>query len=697
MPKTLVLPSTVVFSLAAAFSPLQASDSIDNYLSLDLQELLSLEVTSVSKKKHKLGDSAAAIHVITNEDIRRSGVTSIPEALRLAPGILVARIDSNKWVVSSRGSGSQFANKLLVLIDGRTVYTPTYSGVYWEVQDVLLEDIDRIEVIRGPGATLWGANAVNGVINILTRSADRSQGSLVSVGAGDEEKAVVSLRQGFEFGDDDYGRVYAKFNARDSSYSSDLGGEAGDGWEKLQLGFRLDWNLGGGDGLTLQGDAYDADENQTLKNFYLDPSDPANQPPDPAHPFVIPYLEDNFGSTGYNLLLRWQRQTGADSSSLQVYFDHHDRQERVVGQRVDTLDIDFSQNLYLGERHDLVWGLGYRHINDRFNNTFRTTFYKRPETLELYNLYAQDRYTLRENLWLTAGVKWEHNDYTGLEIQPNLRLLWSPDERQSWWAAVSRAVHTPSRMEASSSILAYLLPPDPVDPNYPLPSPLRVEGNPDIKSEKLDAFELGYRIHPNDRLSLDATVFRYRYKDLLTFEQTGVQSFSVPDPYQPGQWIHLPTGIVYGNKRSATNHGAELSLDLQARENWRLKFNYSWLDLNPQVDSGSTDRFGDRVIEGSAPAYQWSLRSRFNIREDLFLDLWIYHVEKLMMSGYSQPWPIPAYNSFNLRLAGRSGRMEWSVSGFNLLRKRHAEFTAESIFVRSQVERSVLATLRWRF
>jgi len=515
----------------------------------------------------------------------------------------VARIDSNKWAISSRGFNGQFANKLLVLIDGRSVYTPTYAGVYWEVQDVLLEDIDRIEVIRGPGATIWGANAVNGVINIITRSAEKSQGTLVSVGAGDEEKAVVALRRGFAFGDGDFGRVYVKFNQRDSSYSSELETESGDDWEKAQAGFRMDLALSPRDSLILQGDYYQADENQILHDFILDPMDPANQPPDPQHPYVIPFVEDAFETRGYNLMMRWNREGGEVTTHLQVYVDHTERDEKVAYQEVDTLDIDFSQNL--------LWGFGYRYIDDSFNNTFRTIFHEDPEYPSLYNLFVQDEYAINDRLLFTAGIKWEHNEITGMETQPSLRLLWTPDETRTWWGAVSRAVHTPVRLGTASSIVAY--------------------------------------------------------------------------------------EMTYGNKRSATSQGLELSVDWQARENWRLKFNYSWLDIDPKLDADGTDQLGDRVIEGSAPDYQWSLRSQHNIRPDLSMDLWIYHVDELPFAGYSRPRPIPAYTSFNLRLAWRRNDMEFSVAGFNLLHDRHAEFASENILILAEVERSLLATLRWDF
>ncbi len=695
MPRNLFPLLYLVVLLTASHA--RAADPLDDYLSLDLQELLSLEVTSVARKKQRVNDSAAAIFVITRDDIRRSGVTSIPEALRLAPGIQVARIDANKWAISSRGFASQFANKLLVLIDGRSVYTPTYAGVYWEVQDVLLEDIDRIEVIRGPGSTIWGANAVNGVINIITRPAAESVGTLVGVGAGNEEQ-LVTLRHGFALDEGSAGRVYAKFNRRESSYSPDLNGEAGDDWDKTQMGFRIDLALSEQDSLTLQGDAYHANENQVLREFILDPADPANLPPDPQHPFLLPFLPDAFESEGYNLLMRWVRDEGDRQSSFQVYVDHSDRQEQVLRQRVDTFDIDFSQNLKLGRRNELVWGLGYRRIEDDFDDTFRTVFYQDPKIQELYNLFVQDEFAWREDLKLTAGIKWEHNDYTGSETQPSLRLLWAPDARHAWWLAASRAVRTPSRLETNSSIVTYQLPPDPADPvYYPFPGVLRVEGNPDVKSEILDALELGYRWHLDERISLDLALFHNRYSDLVTFEATGSLSFQVPNPLNPGEWFYPPNSLTYDNLRDATSQGAELSLDWQAHENWRLRANYSWLDLSADVDDSSTDAFGDTVLKGSSARYQWSLRSQHSITPELSMDLWIQHVDALSRSGFSRPRSIPAHTRFNLRMAWQKDDLELSLVAFNLLKDRHSEFGAENIFVYTDVERSVLATLRWDF
>ena len=443
--KTVVLVSTLLSSILLA-NPVQASGSMDNYLDLPLEDLLSMEVTSVSKKKQRLTEAAAAVFVITQEDIRRSGVTSIPEALRLAPGLQVAKIDANKWAISSRGFNTQFVNKLLVLIDGRSVYTPSYSGVYWDAQDTLLEDIDRIEVIRGPGATLWGANAVNGVINIITKQAGDTQGGLMVASAGNEEKVIAGLRYGAELNKNTHGRLYLKFNERDSSYAPGLDDEAGDDWKSLRGGFRIDSQPSDKDRWTVQGDVYEADENQTL-NLWRDPSDPSNLN------FAPFYLDantaDEIESSGWNLLTRWDHLLSNTSNiTLQLYYDHTKRAENFLLQEQDTLDIDFQHQLEVFGNHDLVWGLGYRHIEDEFSNTYIVAFLPDSGSSDLFSAFLQDEIELLpDRLRLTLGSKFEQNDFTGFEVQPSARLIWLPTERSTLWGSVSRAVRTPSRLE----------------------------------------------------------------------------------------------------------------------------------------------------------------------------------------------------------------------------------------------------------
>ncbi len=469
-------------ALFSAATPGMAEDLTD----LSLEELLDVEVTSVGKKAQALGDAAAAVYVISNDDIRRSGATSVPEALRMVPGLTVKRLDANKWAISARGFSGRFANKLLVLIDGRSVYTPSFSGVYWESEEVMLADIDRIEVIRGPGATLWGANAVNGVINIITKSAAATQGGLLVAAGGSEEQGGASLREGVESAPETFARLYAKYQDRDSLVTS-LGTDGRDEWEIAQGGFRVDSTLTAGDRVTLQGDFYHSNLRQQLLV------------PDPLAPptFSLP-VDDHLNATGWNLLGRWERAFSVTSDvSLQLYYDHAERNEYYVAQSTDILDLEFQQRTKPIERHDLVWGLGYRHIADQVESTPLLTVTRSTDQRGLWSAFIQDDIELlRDRLRLTLGSKFEHNDYTGFEIQPNLRLLWKPSERDTLWGAISRAVRTPSRPERTATVLTGILPTGASAP-YPSTIQLRTIGNDGFDAESLTAYELGFRTLPS--------------------------------------------------------------------------------------------------------------------------------------------------------------------------------------------------------
>jgi iron complex outermembrane receptor protein len=657
--------------------PAWAQESIENYLDMPLEDLLSMQVTSVSKKKQRLNEAAAAIFVITQEDIRRSGATSIPEALRMAPGIQVAKIDANKWAISSRGFNTQFVNKLLVLIDGRTVYTPAYSGVYWEVQDTLLEDVDRIEVIRGPGATLWGANAVNGVINIITKQAKDTQGGLLVAGSGNEERAIASLRYGAQLNDKAQGRAYLKYNNRDSSYYPALDDDAGDEWENLRGGFRLDTQLTENDNWTLQGDVYEVKANQLL-NLWQDPSDPANAVYAPY--YLATNLPDRVKSTGWNLLTRWDRLLSEDSNiRLQVYYDHTRRAEIFNVQTHDTLDFDFQHQFKVLDVHDVVWGLGYRRVQDDFDNTFNVNFIPDRQSSELISAFIQDEIQLVPNrLHLTLGSKFEHNDYSGFEIQPSVRLVWLPTERSTVWASVSRAVRTPSRLETGSHIVARIIP---IPPTY-FPMTLYTVGNEDLESEKLMAYEAGYRIQPRENLSFDLALFYNDYDKLQNFERTP-----------------LPTEQLFDNKLTARTSGLEVVIDWRPQEWWRLQTSYSHIHIISDLDNDSTDPIGaDSVVEGSTPRHQLSLRSMMDVSRQVSLDLWVYYMDELQRTSWSVPISIPEYTSFNARLAWRpNDALEFSLNGHNLLDNHHREFVGENLLIQAEVERSIYGQVRWDF
>ncbi|RDH85105.1 MAG: TonB-dependent receptor [endosymbiont of Escarpia spicata] len=665
--RQLLLSSLLSAVLLSA--PISAEESLESYLELDLEDLLSMEVTSVSKKKQRLNEVAAAVFVISQEDIRRSGVTSIPEALRLAPGIQVGRIDANKWAVSSRGFTGQFSNKLLVMIDGRSVYSPTFSGVYWDVQDTLLEDIDRIEVIRGPGAAVWGANAVNGVINIITRHAGETQGGLLVAGAGNEERSFASLRYGAEVASDTHARFYLKYNDRDQSYASDLYGDAGDDWQSLRGGFRVDGQLTEVDSWSLQGDLYDADENQKV-NFWMDPSDPANAVFAPT--FLAANRPDKVDSSGWNLLGKWSHQLSEQASTaLQLYYDHTERSEGFLNQRHDTLDLDFQHQFRAFGGHDIIWGLGYRHVEEAFDNTYMVAIH--PNSLNLYSAFVQDEIELLpQTLRLTLGSKFEHNDFTGYEVQPNARLAWLPDDRSTLWGSVSRAVRTPSSVEYDSLNIAFIVP---LPPPFP-PAEIHAIGNEAFESEVLLAYETGYRIQPRENLSFDLALFYNDYDN--------IQNFQSLDPLNP------LADLQYDNNISAHSYGMELAVDWRALEWWRLQSNYSFIEVS--------DFTGGILGSGGSPKYQLSLRSMMDLSNNVSLDLWAYYVDELKSPASTVDIPVGEYTSLNARLAWRPQKnLELSLVGQNLLDNHHPEFTGEYLLIQTEVERSAYGLVRVNF
>jgi iron complex outermembrane receptor protein len=650
-----------------------------DYLDMPLEDLMSLEITSAAKKEQSLKETAASVFVITREDIHRSGVTSIPEALRLAPGVQVSRIDANKWAITSRGFNNQFVNMLLVMIDGRTVYSPTISGVYWDAQDTILEDIDRIEVIRGPGATLWGANAVNGVINIITRSAADTQGGLLVAGAGNEERAYTSMRYGGQLSETASGRVYVKYNDRDSFWSPEAERDAGDQWRSLRGGFRIDGNASVRDSWTFQGDVYRSDENQ-LANYWVDPSDPASAPYAPS--YVDPLVEDEVDASGWNLLGRWEHtSTSGSLATMQLYYDHTRRAEGFSTQVHDTLDLDFQHRFQPLEGHDLIWGLNYRYIRDDFDNTFIASVTPDSQDISLFSLFVQDEVELLpDQLRLVLGSKFEHNEYTGLEIQPTLRLLWMATERTTAWGAVSRAVRTPSRVERSSAIVFQMLPmPEP----YP-PVVVYGYGSDSFESEKLLAYELGLRHQFRDNLGLDLTIYYHDYDELETLEQ---QLTPEGIPY-----------LVFDNNLLADSHGAELSVDWQPMEWWRLQLGYSYFHISTALSADSSFMGAIAPNGLSTPSRQFSLRSLMDLGNDLSLDLWLYHAGEIERPAYLRETSVAAYTGLNLRLAWRPGEnLELSLIGRDLLDDRHLEFVGESYLMPTEIERSIHAQVLLHF
>ena len=646
----------------------QDRDAPFDLTELTLEDLMDLEVFSASRKEEKLFEAAAAIAVITPEDMRRAGATSIPEALRLVPGMEVARIDANKWAVSSRGFNDQFANKLLVLIDGRSVYTPLFSGVFWDTQDVLLEDVERIEVIRGPGATLWGANAVNGIINILTKSARDTQGGLVLAGLGSEERGLGGLRYGGRWREDLYYRVFAKYVQRDALVFP-TGVEAGDAWDMRRGGFRLDWEPAGRDQLTLQGEIYEGNIGQTFQVIES-----------PLPPYERTFASDTPISGG-NLLGRWERSlSDAADLALQLFYDRTERQEAPIHGTLNTFDLEF-QHRFPQPRQEILWGVGYRLVSDHLEGTFTSSFTPGSRDYDLISAFAQDDIDFAQGRFrLTIGSKFEHNDFTGFEIQPNIRWRWLPAPRHTGWAAISRAVRTPSRSDHGIRSVFEVVEID------SLTAFVALYGNPEFKAEELVAFELGYRSRPTAQLFFDVAAFYNLYDQLLTVEP------GRPFPDSTASPPHAIIPAMTDNRMEGTTYGAELAADGQVRKGWRLRLAYTYLNLKIDLDRDSSYLRG-KGWEGVSPHHQLALRSAMDLPGELELDLNSRYV------GGLPDVDLGGYVAFDVRLGWQGpDNLEVSLVGQNLTDRQHTEFRApHSPTLTSRVERGAYGVVRWDF
>lgn len=658
MHKKFTLGSLCLLAVAGTASGVSATDLTQ----LSLEELMSIEITSVAKKSQRLSDAQAAIHVITRDDIRRSGASNLPEALRQVPGVQVARIDGSRYAVSIRGFSGRFSGKLLVLQDGRTLYTPLFSGVYWEAQDVLLEDVERIEVIRGPGGTLWGANAVNGVINIITRKAEDSQGGYLEARGGNFEQGIAT-RYGGQFGESGHYRVYAKLD--DHAELEDANGDdAHDAWKRRRAGFRADFAGAARDIVTLQGDVYENEADQTSGVSSLSP-------------MGTNFVPNTADMNGANLLFRWQRTLNeSEDWQVQAFFDRAELQDAVLDQRIDTLDVEFQHRLPLSTTQELTWGLGYRQVSDKLDsNGFTIAFDPNKENSTIYNVFVQDEISLAEDLRLTIGSKFERNDYTGTEAQPSLRLLWQATETDTLWGAVSRAVNTPSRSHRDATLNFLVI------PGAPFPTVLSNFGNKDTESEELTSTEIGYRGQFGADFNLDATVFYNVYDKLITNEFAGVTP--------PPSYVNVTS--TYGNLMEGKAYGIELAANWQASPAWRLRASYSRLEMDFELKAGSTDASAPDDTEGSSPQHMAQLHSLHNLGENLELGAFVYYVDELPALG------IEDYTRVDLRLGWRPAEnLEVSLTAQNLADKRHAETTSVDVTA-SEIPRSLYGKVNWRF
>lgn len=627
--------SSVLGVLLAAVIPFQsaAAQPAKDLADLSLEELSNIEVTSVSRRAEPLSDAPASIFVITREDIRRAGVTSLPEALRLAPNLQVARTNANSYAISARGFNNSVGNKLLVLIDGRIVYTPLFSGVFWNAQDVMLEDVERIEVISGPGATLWGANAVNGVINVTTHAARDTQGALVAAGAGNLERGTA-VRYGGKFGAGGHFRLYGKYFDRDNTERAN-GSPVRDGWDKGQVGFRADWG-DSGRSYTVQGDAYRGELEQVAPGMTR--------------------IE------GLNLLGRWNQKL-ADGSDLrlQAYYDRTERdQPGTFREELDIFDVDFQHALRPFGSHRLLWGTGYRYARDHVQNSAALAFLPADLDLNWWNLFVQDEIALREGLQLTVGAKLESNDYTGVEVLPNARLAWKPAPDRLVWGAVSRAVRAPSRLDRD----LFTFPP-------PGSTTILLKGGPNFRSEISNVVELGYRAQPTSAVSYSLTAFYHEHDRQRSVEPA------------PGG------GFVLDNKIEGSTHGVEAWGNYRVTSSWRLSGGLVLLRQDLRLKPDSRDFVTGISALGNDPNHQWMLRSALDLTPRHELDVIVRHIGAL-------PNPtVPDYTAVDARLGWRARRdLELSLTVQNLFDSKHPEFG--SPVTRSEFERSIFVKMLWR-
>ncbi|HEY9249567.1 MAG TPA: TonB-dependent receptor [Rariglobus sp.] len=647
-------PPVVSASLLCAVltASLHAGDSANtgkNLADLSLEQLMNETVTSVSKKEQKLNAAPAAISVLSNDDIRRSGATNITDALRLIPGMNVASTNSSQSAVSARGFNGSYANKLLVLVDGRTVYSPLFAGVFWDQHQVMLDDVDRIEVIRGPGATIWGANAVNGVINIVTRDSKDTQGTLLYGGGGDVQQTMAGARYGGRTGEHTYYRVYATEQSRDD-YPQANGAPAQGSWSTRQAGFRLDH--------------YPTEDSQATWQSEAATTDIADG-----------------ASDAYNLntLGRWTRDWSDRSGvEVQTYYDRTNRNDPATGNStVDTLDFTLQHRFGLGERHNVIWGLGYRFIHGEVEQTNATVAIRDPEfNLQLFNAFVQDEITLvPDKLTLTVGTKLEHNDYTGLEVQPSVHLVFKPSPTQTLWTAVSRAVRTPSVVEAGSTF-APIYGASIIGPGGGLYVPVLV-GNPELSSEQLWAYELGWRIQPARRVNVDVSLFYNDYQNMITIGT------------DPDFVSGTPVGTAeysWSNDNSGSTYGGEAAVTVAPADTWRLTAAYSLLIAQVQGDASSSAESTER----SAPRHQASLRSAYDFTQQWSLDGQLRYVGAIK--------GIPAYLTSDLRLSYRpNDHLEFALVGQNLLDPTHPEQVASPFGVATEVPRSFYGKITWRY
>ncbi|HVS76972.1 MAG TPA: TonB-dependent receptor [Steroidobacteraceae bacterium] len=658
----------VAGALVAASPPGRAREltlaQVTELKRLSIEQLANVEVTSVTRGPQPLSRSAAAAAVVTGRQIVDSGAMNIPEAIRYVPGIHVAQVTASEWAVSSRGFASANSPDLLVLSDGRSIYTPLYSGVFWDVQDYLMRDIDRIEVVRGPGAALWGSNAVNGVIDIVTKSAQDTQGAWLEAGGGSQERARVAAQYGGQAADHVYYRIFAKY--RDHRPEDHPPGSSPDDWNLGHVGFRSDWKPDSADAFTFQGDVYDGTIGQ------VSPAVSIIGRPGPAGPLRV-------GVSGGNVLGRWRHTLGGGSDlEVRVYYDYTHRNDPTFVDDLGTLDLDFQERVPFGRVQQITWGFTGRTMDDR--NRGKGLFALEPPDSRdnLASGFVQDEISLPHSVRLTLGTKLEHNDFSGFEVQPSVRAAWDLSDHRTFWGAISRAVRVPTRIERDVD----------VDASDPAGNPVIVlRGNRNFHAEQVLAFELGYRWQPWRDLSLDLAAFRNRY--------TGLASVELGTPFvdpATGQTI-IP--LLDRNLVDGHSTGLEGLAMYSPADWWRVAIDYSYIDMRLTPLGADLNR--ERYFEGSTPRNQAGVQSYFNLPHDIELHAGL----RVLSAVRTLPEVVngtgdPGYQELDVNATWRATpHLTLSIRGRSLLHASHVEFGAPD--ERSAVRRSVFGRLTWDF
>ncbi len=664
-----------------AFLPTQlyAESSNEELASMGLEELMSLEVTSAAKKKQNVAEAAAAVFVISQDDIRRSGATNIPEALRMVPGVEVAQSRANLWSITIRGFNSRYANKLLVLIDGRPIYSSSFSFVLWDQHAPPLKDVERIEVIRGPGGAVWGSNAVNGVINIITKHTVDTLGTHITASVGNEADTYFHVRQGTELSNGLTARLYGQFERYDGLIDGQ-GNPESNGYHATQLGIRFDWHANEQDQISLSADHLNNEfSTKALAN--------------------TPAGFQSFGGAGTtaNVQAKWLRSNNDGSDlQLQISYDYQRRQELTVIAYRRQLDMDFVHRLSLNNGNELVWGLGYKQDADEFVESDFLRFTDNDRKYETYSAFVQnDLFLLDRRLRLSLGSKFEQNDVTGFEIQPSIRAYVDLGQGRSFWVAASKANRTPSRAEEDSQILINLpLEAQPIIGGAPIPVTAVLSGGNDLKGESITSIEAGFRTALGYKTALDLTAYYNDYEDLL--------ARIVPPP----ELIFGPTGLTIrqdiplSNNGKGHSHGVEAALSYTPTDWAKLNLAYTYLNMSLSVTDPVID-YGDiRSAERNSPQHQISLRGAFDVLDNVDMDFWLRYVDKLTPETLPPNCHIKDYVDLDIRLAWRiNHQLEFVIAGQNLLEKHRQEFqqvldpSAEPFYV----QRSVYARLNIDF